>query len=101
MAIWERHLNAIWYILLNGIAWRALPPEFGKWGTIFQFFNRLSLDGFFEFLEQTMIPATVPRPCFLTALMPRSISTPMEQDQLRMKISSINQNQFNKSKSIQ
>jgi len=55
MAIWERHLNAIWYILLNGIAWRALTSEFGKWGTIFQFFNRLSLDGFFEFLEQTMI----------------------------------------------
>jgi transposase len=54
-AIWDRHLNALWYILVNGNAWRALPSEFGKWGTIFQFFNRLSLDGFFEFLQQKMI----------------------------------------------
>lgn len=40
---------------LNAPAWRALPSEFGKWGTIYQFLNRLSLSGFFDFLEQRLI----------------------------------------------
>lgn len=39
----------------NGIAWRALPSEFGHWMTVFQFFNRLSLCGFFDFLMSTMV----------------------------------------------
>ncbi len=32
-----------------------MPSEFGKWGTIYQYFNRLSLAGFFSFLEQRLI----------------------------------------------
>ena len=51
----DEHLNAFWYMMLNGPAWRALPSEFGKWGTIFQYFNRLSHAGFFSFLEQRLI----------------------------------------------
>ena len=42
-------------MMVNGPAWRALPSEFGKWGTVFQFFNRLCLAGFFDFLEQRLI----------------------------------------------
>ena len=41
--------------MLNGPAWRALPDEFGKWGTIYQFLNRLSLSGFFDFLEKRLV----------------------------------------------
>ena len=41
--------------MLNGPAWRALPSEFEKWRTVFQFFNRLSLAGSFGFLEQHMV----------------------------------------------
>ena len=51
----DEHLNALWYMTLNGPAWRALPSLFGKSGTIYQYFNRLSLAGFFEFLEQKLI----------------------------------------------
>ena len=51
----DEHLNALWYLTLNGIAWRALPSEFGKWGSVFQYFNRLSLAGFFGFLEERLI----------------------------------------------
>ena len=52
---WDEHLNGLWYLLLNGCAWRALPGEFGPWFTIYQFFNRLSHDGFFDFLEVEMV----------------------------------------------
>lgn len=41
--------------MLNGIAWRALPSEFGRWLTVFQFLNRLSLAGFFEYMERLLI----------------------------------------------
>jgi transposase len=49
------HLNALWYVLRNGIAWRALPREFGRWSTVFQFFNRLSLAGFFDWLHSRLV----------------------------------------------
>ncbi|MES2468109.1 MAG: IS5 family transposase [Verrucomicrobiota bacterium] len=49
------HLNALWNLLRNGCAWRALPSEFGPWPAIHQFFNRLSKDGYFEFLEDLFI----------------------------------------------
>lgn len=49
------HFDAIWYILRNGGAWRALPSEFGKWGTVFQFWNRLSKAGFTDFVHEIMI----------------------------------------------
>lgn len=39
----------------NGCAWRALPSEFGNWFTVYQFLNRLSLAGFFDFLHDTLI----------------------------------------------
>ena len=55
LAAVDEHLNAFWYMMLNAPAWRALPSEFGKWGTIFQYFTRLSLAGFFDFLEQRLI----------------------------------------------
>lgn len=52
---WNEHLNGFWYVLLNGGAWRALPGDFGHWFTVYQFFNRLSHAGFFDFLEGKMI----------------------------------------------
>jgi transposase len=42
-------------MLRNGPAWRALPSEFGHWFTVFQFFNRLSRAGFFDFLHQQLV----------------------------------------------
>lgn len=37
-------------MLRNAPAWRALPEEFGRWITVFQYFRRLALDGFFDFV---------------------------------------------------
>ena len=51
----DDHFNAWWYMIMNGPTWRGLPSEFGKWGTIYQFLSRLSLSGFFDFLEQHLI----------------------------------------------
>jgi transposase len=55
IAATDEHLNALWYLLRNGCAWRALPSEFGPWPAIHQFFNRLSKDGYFEFLQEQLI----------------------------------------------
>lgn len=51
----DEHLNALCYFLRNGGAWRALPGEFGNWFTIFQYFNRLSLAGFFDWLHEKLL----------------------------------------------
>lgn len=55
VAATDEHLNALWYLLRNGCAWRALPSEFGPWPAIHQFFNRLSKEGYFEFLQGQLI----------------------------------------------
>ena len=51
----DGHLNGLWYLLRNGCAWRALPDEFGNWFTIYQYFNRLSLHGFFDWLHEELL----------------------------------------------
>ena len=38
-------INAILYIAENGCKWRALPPEFGKWATIYKRFSRWAKSG--------------------------------------------------------
>jgi transposase len=42
-------------MLRNGNAWRALPSEFGHWGTAYQYWNRLCLAGFFDFLHDALV----------------------------------------------
>lgn len=51
----DTHFDAFWYILRNACAWRALPAEFGKWGTVFQFWNRLSKAGFTDFVHDRLV----------------------------------------------
>ena len=38
-------------MLRNACNWRGLPEEFGKWITVYQYFNRLSHAGFFDYLK--------------------------------------------------
>jgi transposase len=38
-------VNAILYMAENGCKWRALPPEFGKWQTIYKKFSRWAKSG--------------------------------------------------------
>ena len=51
----DEHLNGLWYWLVNGCTWRALPDCFGNWFTVFQYFNRLSHAGFFDWLHERLI----------------------------------------------
>lgn len=41
----RRFLDAVVWIARTGAPWRALPPELGRWNTVFQRFNRWSKAG--------------------------------------------------------
>ena len=41
-------LNAIFYVLRGGIAWRMLPKDFPPRGTVYDYFRRFRLDGTWE-----------------------------------------------------
>ena len=38
-------LNAIMYVLVTGIQWRALPTDFPKWQTVYTYFRKWQKDG--------------------------------------------------------
>ena len=37
--------DGILWILRTGAPWRDLPPEFGNWSTVWEWFNRWNADG--------------------------------------------------------
>ena len=41
-------VNAMLYVLRNGIIWRALPHEFPPWQTVYHYFRQWRADGTFE-----------------------------------------------------
>jgi putative transposase len=41
-------IDAMLYVLLGGIAWRALPHEFPPWQTVYHYFRVWRLDGTWE-----------------------------------------------------
>ena len=47
-------VNAMLYIVENGNKWRALPPEFGKWNTVYVKFNRWSKNGVLESIFEAL-----------------------------------------------
>ena len=44
----RKFLEALHYFTLHNITWRALPPEFGNWNSVWKRFWRLSRAGVFE-----------------------------------------------------
>jgi transposase len=44
-------LNAIFYVLKSGCAWRLLPRDFPPWETVYWWFRRWRIDGTFEQLN--------------------------------------------------
>jgi putative transposase len=64
-------VDAVLWILRTGAPWRDLPPEFGKWNSVFVRFNRWARKGVWESLfkaladdpdfEHVMIDATIIR----------------------------------------
>src|SRR6266702_8553252 len=44
----RKFLEALQYFAVHNITWRALPPEFGHWNSVWKRFWRLSQSGTFE-----------------------------------------------------
>ena len=47
-------LNAIFYLLKSGCAWRLLPRDFPPWETVYWWFRRWCIDGTFERLNAAL-----------------------------------------------
>jgi putative transposase len=47
-------LNAIFYVLRSGCAWRLLPRDFPPWETVYWWFRRWRIDGTFERLNKAL-----------------------------------------------
>jgi transposase len=54
---WNPHrpiLDAIFWILMTGAAWRDLPAEYGPWQTVYDRFRRWQRDGTWDVVLQTL-----------------------------------------------
>ena len=47
-------LNAIFYLVRNGCAWRALPHDFPCWSTVWTYFRTWRLAGLWETIHTTL-----------------------------------------------
>src|SRR6266496_4064017 len=47
-------LNAIFYVLRTGCAWRLLPENFPHWQTVYGYFRRWSQDWTWTFIHDTL-----------------------------------------------
>jgi len=47
-------INAILYLLRTGCAWRLLPKDFPKWGTVYTYFWRWRKAGVWEKIHDTV-----------------------------------------------
>src|SRR5499427_6600622 len=50
----RKFLEALHYFSVHTVTWRALPPEFGNWNSIWKRFWRLSQSGVFETFFETL-----------------------------------------------
>jgi putative transposase len=55
-------LDAVFYVLRSGCAWRLLPRDFPPWESVYHYFRKWSLDGTWERLNHTL------RECLRTTL---------------------------------
>src|SRR5918997_568717 len=47
-------LNAVFYVLRSGCAWRLLPREYPPWKTVYHYFREWRIDGTFEKLNAVL-----------------------------------------------
>lgn len=47
-------LNAVFYVVRSGCAWRLLPRDFGPWPTVYGYFRRWSQDWTWTFIHDTL-----------------------------------------------
>jgi len=51
-------LNAIFYILVEGVRWRALPGDFPAWQTVYTYFRNWRKDGTWLNLHDRLVRCT-------------------------------------------
>lgn len=51
----RRIVDAIFYVLRNGVTWRALPLDFPPWQTVYYWFRRFARDALFERLNAALV----------------------------------------------
>jgi putative transposase len=47
-------LNAIFYVLRSGCAWRMLPHDFPSWKTVYHYFRQWRIDGVWEQINEAL-----------------------------------------------
>ena len=47
-------VNAVLYVLRNGIIWRALPHDFPPWPTVYWYFRQWRLDGTWDAIHTAL-----------------------------------------------
>lgn len=47
-------LNAIFYVLRSGCAWRLLPHDFPPWKTVYDYFRKWRIDGVWDQINKTL-----------------------------------------------
>jgi transposase len=50
----RKFLEALQYFAVHNVTWRALPPHFGSWNSVWKRFWRLSKSGVFESFFETL-----------------------------------------------
>jgi transposase len=48
-------VNAIFYIVVAGCAWRMLPHDFPKWKTVYSYFRAWREDGTWEAVHERLV----------------------------------------------
>jgi len=51
----RQFINAVFWILRTGAPWRDLPPDYGKWKTIYERFRRWRNNGVWERLLELLV----------------------------------------------
>lgn len=47
-------INAVFYLLRSGCAWRMLPNDFPKWRTVYGYFNEWKKDGIWKTIHDSL-----------------------------------------------
>jgi transposase len=51
---WRRIVDAIFYVVRTGCAWRQLPKDFAPWPTVYWYFTRWHGDGTVERIHDAL-----------------------------------------------
>lgn len=57
----RRTLSGIKWVLKTGSSWRALPPQFGNWNSVYRYFCRLQQKGVIEKIFNELTTTAAPK----------------------------------------